>query len=149
MFDTDKFCRSCGAAVPRFAEPFFVPPQPRKRKLWWYEWVLIGLAALIVLEYINGLFDPGQQYIERSYYSERYETEEMVWLKTPDSTVISRIGYNEDEEVLGITFRKAGSTYYYYDYPSDLWEEFLDADSLIDYYNRNIRGQYSSSKGDY
>ena len=153
MFDNDKFCRNCGAVVTgvRSNIPYTQttkPIQHEKKKLKWYHYVLIVIGALMAIEYLHNIFTPGQLYIDKSYYSDRYEVDEMVWLKTPDSTVFSRIGYDDYNEILGVTFRKAGITYYYHDFPSYLWEEFLDADSLSDYYNDNIKGQYQSSKGD-
>ncbi len=154
MFDNDKFCRNCGAVVnsyksnTSYQQPIQPNIQPQRKKLMWYHWVLIILGILMVFDYLYDIFNQGQQYVDRSYYSERYEVDEMVWLKTPDSTVFSRIGYDDYNEVLGVTFRKAGITYYYHDFPSYLWEDFLDADSLSDYYNSEIRGQYTSTKGD-
>lgn len=150
MFDSDKFCRNCGAVVNKYNSNIPNPqPVQQPKKLKWYHWVLIVIGILIAFDYLYSIFNQGQQYIDRSYYSDRYEVDEMVWLKTPDSTVFSRIGYDDYNEILGVTFRKAGSTYYYQDFPSYLWEEFLDSDSLSDYYNDNIKGQYTSSKGDY
>lgn len=67
-------------------------------------------------------------------------------LETPDSTAFSQIGYWGDEEILGVTFRKKGNTYYYVDVPVDVWISFATADSLGTFFNEEIKGNYKYTK---
>lgn len=62
-----------------------------------------------------------------------------------DSSVFSKVGYMEDEEILVVVFHSTGP-YLYKDVPYSVWEEFLNADSVGTYYNDHIKGTYDCEK---
>ena len=84
-----------------------------------------------------------------SYYSDYYDGSGMVWEETPSSTAFCYIGYDEDEEILGVIFRSNESrAYIYYDFSWDEWDDFTSASSLGSYYNEYIKGQYDGDRYD-
>lgn len=70
----------------------------------------------------------------------------VSWTSTPSSDCFSRIGYDADEETLGVTFRSSEATYYYYGVPASVWRELSSAASKGGYYNEYIKGQYTCEK---
>lgn len=70
----------------------------------------------------------------------------VSWTYTPSSDCFSRIGYDADEETLGVTFRSSEATYYYYGVPASVWRELSSAASKGGYYNEHIKGQYACEK---
>ena len=70
----------------------------------------------------------------------------VSWTSTPSSDCFSRIGYDADEETLGVTFRSSEATYYYYGVPASVWRELSSAASKGGYYNEHIKGQYTCEK---
>ena len=64
-----------------------------------------------------------------------------------DSSALSEVGYDYSHEMLAIRFRENNEhIYVYYDVPSEVYEDFISADSLGRYYNSYIKGQYSGDK---
>lgn len=64
------------------------------------------------------------------------------------SSAISEIGYDYYEEVLLITFKDSGASYYYYDVPYEVYDELLNAESIGRYFNNQIRGWYDCVRVD-
>lgn len=58
-----------------------------------------------------------------------------------NSTSISEVGYHKDSETLEILFRNGG-TYQYFDVPSRVHQELIQADSVGGYLNREIKGAF-------
>lgn len=56
------------------------------------------------------------------------------------SSQISLIKYDGSKQLLTVTF-KSGSTYEYYEVPTQVAHAFLQADSVGSYFHRNIRNQ--------
>jgi len=69
----------------------------------------------------------------------------MIEMQAVESSNILEIGYDEDGEVLYITFN-SGITYSYDMVPVAVYEEFLKADSVGQYFNKNIKGHYEFYK---
>lgn len=69
----------------------------------------------------------------------------MVEMKAVESSNILEVGYDEDGEVLYITFN-SGVTYSYDMVPQAIYEELLAADSVGSYFNKNIKGYYEFTK---
>lgn len=62
--------------------------------------------------------------------------------RTPvDSSVLVSVGYDHDSLVLE-TELTSGKIYQYFDLPESVFVEFMRADSLGTYYNKNIRNNY-------
>ena len=70
---------------------------------------------------------------------------ETVWVSTPDSSVFTKIGYNETEEILLVVFRDSGMTYEYEGFPKGEWDDFIAADSKGKWYNAEIKPYYDYS----
>ena len=77
-----------------------------------------------VYVYVDGIEDP------------------ILMTRTPDSDAISYIGYRKKDEVLVITFRESGDSYYYLNVSPSVWNSFKDSDYLGEYFNDNIKGFY-------
>lgn len=78
-----------------------------------------------------------------------FELSDVVWQNTPDSDCFSRIGYADEYSVLGLVFRNSDPRIYlYYDYPETEWDKFTAAESLGSYYNKAIKGKYTSERID-
>lgn len=71
-------------------------------------------------------------------------TAEMV--DTPNSTCFSAVGYDKDAEILFVQFRESGTIYSYDNVPQEIYDEMNNADSMGGYYNRNIKGVYTSTR---
>ncbi len=69
----------------------------------------------------------------------------MVKMQAVESSNILEVGYDENAEVLYITF-KSGDTYTYDMVPVHVYEEMLSAESVGKYFHKNIRGQYDFTK---
>lgn len=78
-----------------------------------------------------------------------YTGEFIVWKETPDSTCFSYVGYDSKYEKLAVIFRNNSSrTYLYSDFTPSDYRSFMAADSLGSYYNKNIKGYYTSERID-
>ncbi|MCA8934268.1 MAG: KTSC domain-containing protein [Rhodospirillaceae bacterium] len=60
-----------------------------------------------------------------------------------DSTAISRIEYDDRTQRMQIWFRGSGGPYDFCNVPRHIYESFLHARSIGEYYNDYIRGRYS------
>ena len=61
------------------------------------------------------------------------------------STSIRSVGYDREDEILEIEF-DSGQVYDYYQVPGEVYQAFLDADSLGRYFQENIRDIYDYLK---
>lgn len=59
-----------------------------------------------------------------------------------ESSVIKSVGYNEDKQLLEVQFLETGKIYQYNHVPLEEYFDFMDAKSLGEYYNREIRTKY-------
>ena len=59
-----------------------------------------------------------------------------------DSRAIKSIGYNEDKQVLEVELLESGRVYQYRNVPLEEYFDFIDAKSLGEYYNREIKEKY-------
>lgn len=65
----------------------------------------------------------------------------MNMIETPDSSNISRFGYEESSRVLRVEF-KNGSLYDYFDIPVTTFDNMKNAGSKGQYLAQNIKGVY-------
>ena len=62
-----------------------------------------------------------------------------------DSSMISALGYDEQEQVLEVVF-KPGGVYRYRDVPKEVYQELLDADSKGSYMRDMIIDMYPTER---
>lgn len=96
--------------------------------------------------------DPMDHYTEGEDFTSRgtpinrdFDLSRVDFQDTPNSSVFSKVGYIEEDEVLVVVFRSTGP-YKYDDVSYPVWEEFTNADSLGSYYNHHIKGEYPCEK---
>jgi hypothetical protein len=65
----------------------------------------------------------------------------MNWIDSPESSTISRFGYDDPSQVLAVEF-KTGSTYQYFDVPGNVFEQMKSASSKGQFLAQNIKGTY-------
>ena len=65
----------------------------------------------------------------------------MIEMLAVESSNILELGYDEPAEVLYVTF-KSGATYTYDGVPYYAYEELLHADSIGQYFNKQIKTVY-------
>jgi hypothetical protein len=66
-------------------------------------------------------------------------------IETPESSNISRIGYEESNRILRVEF-KNGSLYDYFDIPEVVFDSMKNAGSKGQYLAQNIKGTYRYAK---
>lgn len=64
----------------------------------------------------------------------------MNWLAL-ESSVFGAAAYHAGKRRLFLRFR-SGDVYCYFEFPAELWNEFLAADSRGRYFSHNIRDQF-------
>ena len=69
----------------------------------------------------------------------------FVMQDTPDSSCFSEVGYNAATQTLRVCFRTTGY-YRYSNFSQSDYNNFLAADSLGTYFNKNIKGFYPYEK---
>lgn len=62
-----------------------------------------------------------------------------------ESSTISSIGYDYDEQTLEVEF-KNGGVYQYFEVPENIYKELLNADSHGVYFSSHIRNEYKFLK---
>jgi KTSC domain len=65
----------------------------------------------------------------------------MNWIDTPESSNISRFGYDESNKTLAVEF-KSGGEYHYYDVSQVVFEQMQAAVSKGQFLAQNIKGHY-------
>jgi hypothetical protein len=65
----------------------------------------------------------------------------MNWIDTPESSNISRFGYDASTSVLAVEF-KSGGVYEYFDVPAAVFEQMQAASSKGQFLAHNIKGRY-------
>ena len=65
----------------------------------------------------------------------------MIWIETPDSSNLSRFGYNKDTHVLTVEF-KNGGRYNYFDVPEAVFEQMKAAPSKGQFLAKSIKSSY-------
>ena len=60
-----------------------------------------------------------------------------------DSRALAAVGYSRRLRALEVEFRRGG-TYRYLNVPSTVYRDLMAADSKAGFYNRNVRGKYTS-----
>ena len=67
-----------------------------------------------------------------------------VKLHPVESSLISGIGYDSEQNILGVEIRESQELLYYYDVPEEVYNEFEAADPIDDYFYNNIKDKYIS-----
>ncbi len=65
--------------------------------------------------------------------------------KSVNSSNLSSIGYDSENEILEIEFNHGG-IYQYFDVPEEVYEELMSANSHGQYFAANIRNDYEYQK---
>jgi hypothetical protein len=69
----------------------------------------------------------------------------LLHTKIVDSSVISVVIYDVEEEVLAIQFL-SGSVWIYFDVSLEVYDELISAKSVGNYFNHHIRNFYASKQ---
>lgn len=69
----------------------------------------------------------------------------MEWIETPDSTNLEGFGYDEENAVLRVYFKR-GATYDYFDVPKEVFEAMKAAPSRGRFLVGEIKGNYRYAK---
>ena len=62
------------------------------------------------------------------------------------SEMIQSFGYDEENGILEIEFKKGGSIWQYYEFAEIHWNDFYYAESKGRYFLQNIKGRYREAK---
>lgn len=65
-----------------------------------------------------------------------------------DSTAMTSVGYDAEAEILEIQFKSGGAIRQFYAVPSEVFDEFMAAESQGDYFNTNIHGKFEEKRVD-
>jgi hypothetical protein len=60
-----------------------------------------------------------------------------------NSEAMQSIGYDVENSILEIEFKKNGVVWQYMDFPEVLWHEFYNSESKGRYFYANIKGKYA------
>ena len=96
---------------------------------------IIGLAVyilLIVAILAFGIYDN----------QKRAQYQADIRSAINSSGCFSRIDFDVSESTLTVTFKDSDHSYRYYEFSKKDFDEFIFSDSLGDYYNRHIKGEY-------
>lgn len=63
-----------------------------------------------------------------------------------DISSFAYVGYSYQKKALYVQFKDSGSEYIYYGIPTYEYDNFLNADSMGDYFNKHFLGQYDFEK---
>lgn len=58
------------------------------------------------------------------------------------SSIIDRMRYIKDSEILEVTFR-TGKVYRYFKVPAETWNEAIKSESISQFLNTEIKGKYT------
>lgn len=94
-----------------------------------------GVAVFTYDESGEGTYTPGEDEVPMYVY---------VKLHPVDSSLISGIGYDSEQNILGVEIRESQELLYYYDVPEEVYNEFEAADPIDDYFYNNIKDKYIS-----
>jgi len=84
---------------------------------------------------------------ETSGWTEKeFEKEFGSYMKPVESECISEVGYYEPLGILEVRFKRSGQKYTHKDVPKKVYEDFMDAKSKGEFYNRVIKTRYKSEK---
>ncbi|MCC0036839.1 MAG: KTSC domain-containing protein [Hoeflea sp.] len=61
------------------------------------------------------------------------------------SSSLASVGYNSDSETLEVEFVSTGKVYEYYNVPQFVYDRLMEAPSIGQYFNAEIRNAYSCS----
>jgi lysyl-tRNA synthetase class 2 len=69
----------------------------------------------------------------------------QIEMKNVHSSQITSIGYDQDLEVLYVEFRNS-NVYRYMDVPKEIYEQFMNNDSVGSYFHTHIKDEYEYEK---
>lgn len=108
-----------------------------------YDGYLAGYDEGYIAGYKQG-YDEGSEYNEDL---PEYDGAGLVWQYTPNSSLFYAIAYDEGNHVLAVMFNSNKTrTYLYYGFSETTWDAFTSAESMGNYYNENIKGQYHGAR---
>lgn len=65
-----------------------------------------------------------------------------------ESTAMTSVGYDSAEKLLEIQFKNGGAIRQFYGVPQELFDEFMAAESLGEFFNTNIHGKFEEKRVD-
>ncbi len=65
----------------------------------------------------------------------------MEWIDSPESSNITRFGYDQDHQILAVEFNRGG-TYNYFDVPEHVFEQMRMASSKGQFLAQSVKGVY-------
>lgn len=74
-------------------------------------------------------------------------SEEEIPMLSVNSSVAYAIGYDADSQILQVEFQ-SGEIYQYFDVEAETWEDFHSADSIGEFFNQEIKGNYECDRID-
>ena len=107
---------------------------------------IVGLILSLFSHYVLPKIHTSNEVINKLKCSYTYDLE-YVDFKHTNSSAIYEYGYDECYEKLAIVFTSNEDVIYVYDdISSDLFDNFEDAPSLGQFYNKYIKGKYDAEK---
>jgi len=79
--------------------------------------------------------------------SDTVTDEEEIPMLSVNSSVAYAIGYDADSQILQVEFQ-GGEVYQYFDVEAETWEDFYSADSIGEFFNQEIKGNYECDRID-
>jgi hypothetical protein len=65
------------------------------------------------------------------------------------SSALQSIGYDPDRKILELEFRESGGVWQYFKLPASVYDQFIHAESLGNYFVTRIKGKYREEKIEY
>lgn len=72
----------------------------------------------------------------------------ITMIPVTGSSQIQKVGYDELDEYLYVTFSRGGNTYRYRGVPENVYNDFMSSPSRGTYFHCNIKTQYHAEKID-
>jgi hypothetical protein len=72
---------------------------------------------------------------------------ELIPMLPVDSSMTNALGYDAENQILQVEFN-SGAVYQYTGVKPEVWEDLHDTDSIGQYFNHKIRGNYQSARVD-
>jgi hypothetical protein len=65
------------------------------------------------------------------------------------SSALQSVGYDPGRKILELEFRDNGSVWQYFKLPQSVYDKFINAESLGNYFVTEIKGKYREEKVEY
>ena len=65
------------------------------------------------------------------------------------SSALQSVGYDPDRKILELEFKDNGDVWQYFKLPASVYNKFIHADSLGNFFVKRIKGKYPEEKVEY